>query len=304
MGAARNAKSTRVPQDLPANIALQLQLMQRMRDGLLLVDSSGEIQMWNAAAAVITGWNAHEARDRGVLGWQSGVFELRPGLWIDVRRFSWPQAGREYAAMLFSDCSSQVALREIRDRVGTDPLTGVATRRETLAHLERTLALGQRDRRAVGLLYVGVDDIATVAERGGIAAATQASISVAGRLARLVRKSDLVGRVGPDEFAVVLTAMREKYHARIAAVRLLLAVAEPMCIDGRPLSISCSIGVAEATEVDCGAPALLQRAYDSMLNARRFGGGFICCADEATSLRASDVAPIKEVADFMTRLRT
>lgn len=266
--------------DLPGIIALQLQLLQRMRDGLAVFDESGEIRLWNSAAAVITGWDPRQALQNDIVRWESGVLQLRPGLWLDVCRFSCLIEGREHAAMLFSDCSSQVALREMRERLGADPITGIATRGETLAHLERALALGRRERRAVGVLYVAVDDIAAIKGRYGLAAATEVLIRVGERLKRHVRKSDLVGRVAHDEFAVVLTAMRERYHARIAAVRLLLAVAQPIRADGKLLSISCSVGVAEATEVGSDASTLYRRAYDAMLNARRFGGGFVSGVDD------------------------
>ena len=95
-------------------------------------------------------------------------------------------------------------LFEAEAEADQDPLTGVKNRRAFVRELKRIAAFAQRYDAPASLAYFDVDDLKGVNDRFGHAAGDAALQAVAERLAGHVRESDIVGRMGGDEFAVLL----------------------------------------------------------------------------------------------------
>jgi diguanylate cyclase (GGDEF)-like protein len=95
-------------------------------------------------------------------------------------------------------------LQEAEAAADADPLTGVKNRRAFLRELKRVGAFCLRYEAPASLLYFDLDDLKGVNDRFGHAAGDAALIAVAGRLSANVRDSDVIGRIGGDEFAVLL----------------------------------------------------------------------------------------------------
>jgi diguanylate cyclase (GGDEF)-like protein len=91
------------------------------------------------------------------------------------------------------------------------------------------------------------------------------------RLRRAVRSEDVVGRLGGDEFGVVL-ADADGATLRAVSERIVAAVAEPMAAGGRVLRVAVSVGVA-AGEAGADPDGLVRRADLAMYAAKRDGGG-------------------------------
>ena len=164
--------------------------------------------------------------------------------------------------------------RQLEDAARTDPLTGVANR----AGLFDALEHGRLD-GPVALLYVDLDGFKPVNDDHGHAAGDEVLITTAARLRHAVRPSDLVARVGGDEFVVVCPSTTAEDVAPLAD-RLLHAVAQPVAVDGRSVAVTASIGVA-ATDVDrLAADRLLHAADVAMYSAKRAGKGRWELADE------------------------
>src|SRR5207237_8435569 len=86
----------------------------------------------------------------------AGVHALRPGKWIELRSSRIPVGLETFTVVLFTDSTAQRRLRDahddLRDLGLVDPLTDLPGRALALLHLDRAIALAQRDRRSVGLL--------------------------------------------------------------------------------------------------------------------------------------------------------
>jgi diguanylate cyclase (GGDEF)-like protein len=95
-------------------------------------------------------------------------------------------------------------LAEAETEADTDPLTGVNNRRAFIRELKRIAAFAQRNGAPVSLVYVDVDDLRAVNERFGHAVGDAALQQVAARIRSQLRETDIVGRMGGDEFAVLL----------------------------------------------------------------------------------------------------
>jgi diguanylate cyclase (GGDEF)-like protein/PAS domain S-box-containing protein len=166
------------------------------------------------------------------------------------------------------DIQDEVQGREERRYVaGHDGLTGLVDRDAALRSLSRALELGRGAGRGVGVLYVDVDHFAAVNDAYGLATGDRLLVEVGRRLTARLRDSDVVARLGGDQFLVILGSLREPAHAERRAHALRAAVGEAGG-DGVPTA-TVSIGVryddgtGEAGQVLLDAGAALRRAKDA-----------------------------------------
>jgi diguanylate cyclase (GGDEF)-like protein len=139
----------------------------------------------------------------------------------------------------------KVRLLEAEAAADEDPLTGAKNRRAFLRELRRVAAFAQRYEIPASLVYFDLDDLKGVNDRFGHAAGDAALKAVAGRLASHVRESDVVGRMGGDEFAVLLVqADLQTAHAK-AEMLARLVEAEPVAAGNWLSPVRVSWGVRQ-----------------------------------------------------------
>jgi diguanylate cyclase (GGDEF)-like protein len=184
----------------------------------------------------------------------------------------------------------QFANHEELERLSrTDTLTGLLNRRVFLAEMSRRLADAERTGRGGALCYVDLDNFKSVNDCHGHRRGDHALIAVADILRSHVRESDLVARVGGDEFALWLEKMDEP--AATAKMKMLLeAVNGLLQFSGdaaHPLGFS--IGIAEF-EPGAGEQLdqLMARADEAMYGIKKAGKGGMRFA--AAASRAPRVA--------------
>jgi diguanylate cyclase (GGDEF)-like protein len=165
----------------------------------------------------------------------------------------------------------------------TDALTGLANRRHLLAELEKELRRAGRGGRPLSVLMVDLDHFKAINDRYGHAVGDAVLVAVAARCMARLRAIDLCGRIGGEEFVVVLPEA-DAEGAATTAERLRADLAEtPIDTAGGPLIVTISIGVAthdprsgHADEtadenVTSRAQTLLQRADDALYRAKASG---------------------------------
>ncbi len=148
----------------------------------------------------------------------------------------------------------------LRVAATTDELTGLDNRRQLFARLES-------ERRDGSLLYVDVDDFKAVNDRFGHVVGDTVLVEIAGRLRSVCRDQDRIGRIGGDEFVVVLPGADDTLAADIAT-RIIDRIGQPLEIGGEVHRISVSIGHAP---LDGAHP--IDAADHAMLHAKRAGRG-------------------------------
>ncbi|WP_284352370.1 GGDEF domain-containing protein [Roseisolibacter agri] len=177
------------------------------------------------------------------------------------------------------------ALEEARREGATDPLTGLGNRRAFDAALDHAAALHGLWGQRVCLLLIDVDLLKQLNDRDGHAAGDAALQRVASHLARIfMRRTDVVARIGGDEFAVLLRDVAPD-EARRLAERLVAAVApspeapspeapspEAPSPDEETASITVSAGVA-ALRQDETAAEWFARADAALYAAKAAGRG-------------------------------
>jgi diguanylate cyclase (GGDEF)-like protein/PAS domain S-box-containing protein len=148
-----------------------------------------------------------------------------------------------------------------------DTLTGLPNRVLFQNHLTSLLAQSRRTGDSVALLYVDLDRFKDVNDTLGHEAGDQLLKTVAQRLCGVVREGDSVCRLGGDEFAV-LAGMSTPEGAERVARKFIAALAQPVTIEGREVSITPSIGIAISPGDGDDFHRLLKNADTAMYRAK------------------------------------
>jgi diguanylate cyclase (GGDEF)-like protein len=184
---------------------------------------------------------------------------------------AWGDAARRRLAVSAAEASAALerayTLSDAEARAQTDPLTGLPNRRR-FDQVARDLAGRRRAGDRAGLLMIDLDHFKRLNDELGHPAGDRVLVAVARAIAGSVRDVDLPARVGGEEFAVIL---RDPSGAAEVAERLRAAIAAiDLSAHGIP-GITASVGVAVATDPEEQVAALVRRADDALLRAKRDG---------------------------------
>ncbi len=203
--------------------------------------------------------------------------ELR---WLRVRSFPIRGTGGDSGrvAVVAEDVTEKKAGEQrLLQLAHYDHLTDLPNRAYFSEALERILGQARRGGWTVGVLFIDLDRFKGVNDTLGHAAGDELLQQVAGRLLRCVRVRDVVGRLGGDEYALILPALDRPEHAGSVAAKILESFARPFEIGGRELFVTPSLGItlfpadgAEAGELLRNADAAMYRAKEEGRNTYRY----------------------------------
>jgi len=159
----------------------------------------------------------------------------------------------------------------LKHQATIDDLTGLPNRRLLADRLSHALAVAERHREKVALLYIDLDGFKLVNDSLGHSVGDELLVNVAARLSARVRKSDTLARLGGDEFAVVLSGPDLDENTEMIATALLDSLKPIFEIEGHEMNIAASIGVSFYPEHGDNAARLLQNADSAMYDAKRTG---------------------------------
>jgi diguanylate cyclase (GGDEF)-like protein len=164
------------------------------------------------------------------------------------------------------------AERRLEHLALTDPLTGLPNRRAFFEELDRRVrAFSTRAEAPLTLVLIDVDDFKTVNDTLGHGAGDQLLTAVAAALKETVRASDIVSRIGGDEFAVLASRHEHTRQSQVIAEKIVRALARPFILQGRNLAVTASIGYSRFPDDAGDVPALVSNA-DIALYAAKNGG--------------------------------
>jgi diguanylate cyclase (GGDEF)-like protein len=157
---------------------------------------------------------------------------------------------------------------ELQRKENTDPLTGIANRREFLrvtdSELQRHLRLG----KPLSLLMLDLDHLKQINSEHGAIAGDMVLVEVSKRMRRATRSYDCLARYSAEEFSVLLPEANEEIASKIAARAQATIIAMPVAASGKELKVSASIGVATMLEGDT-IESMLRRAEDALHQAQQ-----------------------------------
>ncbi len=152
-----------------------------------------------------------------------------------------------------------------------DILTGLFNRYSLEDRLAQSLSLAKRNKQQLAVLFIDLDRFKNINDTLGHQIGDQLLIQVAERLKQCVRESDIVARIGGDEFIIVLSDVHDGFKVSVVAEKILLQIAKPYLIDRMELETSPSIGVSVYPEDGDDVETLLKNADVAMYQAKEMG---------------------------------
>jgi diguanylate cyclase (GGDEF)-like protein len=164
--------------------------------------------------------------------------------------------------------------RELSQQAKFDPLTGLPNRLLFRDRLTQAVQRIDRRDRVVALIFIDLDGFKAVNDRYGHATGDRLLKAVAGRLCRVVRRTDTVARLGGDEFTIILEGLRHPDDAARVAEQVLRSLRQPFELGGLVIELGASLGVAIASHATEVPDMLTHRADVAMYRAKASGGTY------------------------------
>ena len=160
----------------------------------------------------------------------------------------------------------------LQDMASHDPLTQVLNARAYYSACEQQIVQSQRNEQPFSVLFVDLDHFKAINDTHGHAAGDEVLRVVARTLGEQLRRSDLLGRIGGEEFSVFLPNTPLAGALQVAEnLRLAVQQCQPDIGSGTRLNITASIGVASRSPGAHTMQAIQQRADEAMYEAKKAG---------------------------------
>jgi diguanylate cyclase (GGDEF)-like protein/PAS domain S-box-containing protein len=152
-----------------------------------------------------------------------------------------------------------------------DALTGLPNRALFEERLHRALAQGRAQGWNVSVLFIDLDRFKQINDTLGHAVGDALLQQVARRLEGCLRRTDMLARMGGDEFTVVLSELRDPQYAQTVAQKLLDTLKAPFHVGGYELFVTASIGISGYPRDGRDAATLQRNADSAMYRAKTLG---------------------------------
>ena len=269
------------PRKLQASPTLSAEVIRTGKALLVTPDARGPLEQLGVVGSDSIDW-------LGVpLVSQKGIIGV-----LVVQSYSGDVRYTEKDKVLLQFVSTQVAAAIERKQTETllqhmahhDALTDLPNRELFNDRLRTALALSKRNDIRLALLYIDLDRFKQVNDTLGHQVGDLLLQDVARRITACLRASDTVGRVGGDEFLVLLNEIPSHGDALVVAEKIRVALHRPFELAGHTLQIASSIGIAICPDHGIETQQLIRHADEAMYGAKRDGGDrFITagCGDSA-----------------------
>ena len=178
------------------------------------------------------------------------------------------------------------AERRLTHQSRHDALTDLPNRIFLTQKLESRLARSE----AAAVLYIDLDRYKLINDTLGHSVGDQVLIEVAKRLRAAIRPQDVAGRIGGDEFILLLTGLSDREEIERIARRVLASIEKPFVLKNRAYFLSASIGVAIAPDDGTDAALLIKRADAAMYRVKSEGRNDVrFCTGEVSDERTDQL---------------
>ncbi len=294
---AREVAARRAGQEMQR---LAGQVFETTMDAIVVTDAAGRIVTSNTAFTGITGFEAAEVVGRDAIGlaadgseadllqaigrgvraggrWSGEVQARRksgvvyPGL-LSVSTLRAPDGAVLNYVVSLLDISERKAERHLIDFLSYhDALTGLPNRLLAQERFEQARALALPRAELVVVLCLDLDRFKSINDSFGPPVGDQALQAVAQFLSSCVREQDTVARQGGDEFQIILRDDAQFSVTLDIAQRVLAGLRDGLLIDGQPMSLSTSIGIAACPNDGDTLDQLLRQADTALFRAKEMG---------------------------------
>ena len=289
-------------QESLARTRLHAAALESTQDGVMVTDLRPRIVSVNRAFTEITGyseveavgmsprllqsgrhepafftrfWHLLQAHGR----WQGEVLNRRKNgelytQWMSVSTVRDEHDQPTHYVSVFTDITPQKeAEQRLQHLAHFDPLTQLPNRLMVLSRLEHAIASAARAERRVAVLFIDLDNFKTVNDSLGHSAGDDLLRAVADRLATRARREDTLGRLGGDEFILILEHLREPQDAAQVAQELIDLLETPFQVVGQEVYVQASIGISLYPDDGKEVGDLVRDADAAMYQAKKAGRG-------------------------------
>lgn len=165
----------------------------------------------------------------------------------------------------------QRAEERMRHMAQHDALTGLPNRRLFFELVDKSLAAAQRDRQTSAILYLDIDGFKAVNDTMGHAMGDELLCKISDRISNRLRRSDIVARIGGDEFVALVRNLPSTAQTEEIADDIVRLISEPFQLKDGVANVGVSIGIAVYPIHGDGAEELLSAADAAMYRAKKNG---------------------------------
>jgi diguanylate cyclase (GGDEF)-like protein len=169
-----------------------------------------------------------------------------------------------------------------------DPLTGLLNRAGFVSGLKEMIKCKARDEQSFGIVSLDLDHFKDVNDLYGHMAGDAVLQATGARITAALGPEDFSGRLGGDEFILVIGSDQQPSRVNLIASRLQAELCQPVAFEGRALTVGASIGVALYPRDGTDRKTLISNADMALYRAKREGRGRACMFDPAMDEHARE----------------
>ena len=162
---------------------------------------------------------------------------------------------------------------ELENSANYDKLTKIPNRRLLFEKLKKMLIENKRDGNQFAIMFIDLDGFKAINDNYSHEVGDKVLITVAERLLECIRESDVVARMGGDEFVIILRNIKSKDNVGEIAQKVHLTLKENMYLDQQQCNVDSSIGIALYPENGVDPDTLLRNADTAMYAVKKNGKG-------------------------------
>ena len=281
------------------SLHLAAQVYESSSEGMVVTDLLGIVCNVNAAFSRVTGYTYEEVIGKPISILKSGQHgsAFYTEMWTSLNTVGywkgeiwnrrkngeiypeWLSINTVYSdgvpfrrVALFTDITDEKKSQDIIwQQANFDPLTGLSNRRMFLERLDQEIKKTRRTALPLALLYIDLDHFKEVNDTLGHDMGDHLLREAAERLRSCVRETDVVGRLGGDEFTVMLVDLDDLGSVNRVVENILPKIAGAYTLGGQIAYLSASIGITLYPEDADNALGLLKNADQAMYEAKRMG---------------------------------
>ncbi|RDI98229.1 EAL domain-containing protein [Dyella solisilvae] len=175
---------------------------------------------------------------------------------------------QHYVAVLNNISTAKANEQRLQYMAAHDPLTGLSNRAEFERRCVQAVAQAERERGMAAVLFIDLDAFKAVNDSYTHAIGDHLLVKVAERIAYELGDRGVAGRIGGDEFTVLLSNLQSREQASAIAGRLLTTLAAPAIVGDYEVALSASIGIACYPLDGSDVPTLISNADAAMYAAK------------------------------------
>lgn len=206
---------------------------------------------------------------------------------VDAARVSRGAAATELLRCVRYAWERQQMLNALTRATTDDPLTGCCNRQMLQDRLKHGMQRSQRSDQPLAVLVLDLDNFSHVNDTLGHAAGDAIIRQVADRLRTTLRSTDTVGRIGSDEFAVILEEYLNPANLMHVVKKITTALSQPFGVGSDSLLLGCSMGIATYPEAGESVDSLLLHASLAVQQAKAHSGCSYHFYDERINRQAN-----------------